>query len=71
MFGRLATYFVLGDICILGWIINETFEEQSGRFITVIAAALFLVFIIYDNRTIDGYGGYTSISLLEYLSGVH
>ena len=71
MFGRLATYFMLGDICLLGWILNELFEEQSKRFITTIAVVLFIVFIIYDNKTIDNYGGYASISLFDYLSGVH
>ena len=55
MFGRLATYFMLGDICLLGWILNELFEEQSKRFITTIAVVLFIVFIIYDNKTIDNH----------------
>lgn len=70
MFGRLATYFVLGDICLLGYILKEVFTEKSAQLLTILSAILFLVFIAYDNKGIDLYGGYTAISILEFLRSV-
>ncbi len=70
MFGRLASYFVLGDICIFGWIIGVIFEKRSRNVILAISVALFGFFIWYDYRGIDNYGGYASISLWEFFKGL-
>ena len=70
MFGRLATYFVLGDICLLGWVLKQIFEERSYHILLAFSVALFFIFIVYDNRSIDAYGGYACISFWEFLSGI-
>lgn len=70
MFGRLASYFVLGDICLLGWILGEVFEEKSKKVIMAISIVLFGFYIWYDYRGIDGSYGYTSISLVEFVQSI-
>ena len=70
MFGRLASYFVLGNICILGWTIGQVFEERSRKLIIWISVLLFGFYIWYDYRGIDGSYGYTSISLLEFIHSI-
>lgn len=68
MFGRLATYFVFGDICLLGWMLKQIFEKRSYQILLLLSILLFMIFIIYDNRSIDAYGGYASISLRQFIS---
>ena len=70
MFGRLASYFVLGDICILGWIVGEVFEKRSRNLILAVSVLLFGFYIWYDYRGIDGDYGYTSITLLEFFKSI-
>ena len=70
MFGRLASYFVLGSICTLGWIIGEVFEERSRNVILALSVFLFGFYIWYDYRGIDSMYGYTSISLFEFFQSI-
>lgn len=67
MFGRLASYFMFGNICLLGWIIEELFNRESQIVVYTFSSLMFLAFIYVDNLYIDAYGGYTSISLLEFM----
>lgn len=70
MFGRLATYFAFGNICLLGWTIEQLFDDASQRILFLLSTTLFIVFIWTDNRSIDSYGGYACISLLDFIRGV-
>lgn len=67
MFGRLATYFVFGDICVMGWILKQVFNRRSYQLLSLCSVILFVAFIVYDNRSINEYGGYASITLFQFL----
>lgn len=69
MFGRLAMYFVFGHICLMEWIIDKVFNRRSAKLLMNLSVLLFFVFLMYDNRSIDAYGGYRCISLLDFLLG--
>ena len=67
MFGRLATYFVYGDICMLGWIIDNVFSRRSKRLAYILSIILFTAFIAYDNSDFSTTGGYSSISFFDFI----
>lgn len=67
MFGRLATYFVLGDICLLGWIIHHVFEKKSSLLVSIMTIFLFLIFIAYDNVDFSTTAGYSGITIMEFI----
>lgn len=67
MFGRLATYMVFGNICMLGWILEKAFRQRYATLIKFFSVVAFAGFIFYENRNIDAYGGYRCISLLEFI----
>ena len=70
MFGRLATYYVFGSICMLGWIIEQVFNEQSKKFLITLSYVLFIGFILYDNIDFATTGAYSSITLVEFLKSI-
>ena len=67
MFGRISTYFVLGDICLLGWILEKVFNEKSKDLLYVLSAALFSVFFYVDNVDFATSSGYSSITIIDFL----
>lgn len=70
MFGRLATYFVLGNICLLGWILEQVFDFRSKQMLMILSFVMFIYFIYYDNIDFATTGGYSTISLWEFFRGV-
>lgn len=70
MFGRLATYFVLGNICMLGWILEQIFEEKSKKILIMFSIMFFSIFILYDNLDFATTSGYGTITLLEFIGGL-
>lgn len=70
MFGRLATYFVFGNICLLGWVIGELFNERSRKVLYIVSIILFLGFIAYDNMDFATTGGYSSIGIVEFVQSL-
>jgi hypothetical protein len=68
MFGRMATYFELGTICILPTMLKKTFDKQSYRMITAVACVCFIGFFVYANAiNIDFGQEYRSITLWQFL----
>jgi len=71
MFGRMATYFELGTICCLPWMLKKIFDKRSYRLIRRIAVVCFLGYFTYaygisQNFTV----GYSAMSLWQFLSGM-
>ena len=66
MFGRLATYFVYGDICMLGWLIDKLCKGHSKKLMYFISVVLFLSFMIYDNLDFSTTGGYSGVTIFRY-----
>lgn len=49
MFGRLATYFVLGSVILFPNIIKYLFNKISANILYTLSTMCFLVFFLYDN----------------------
>ena len=68
MFGRMATYFELGIICCLPWMLKKIFNRSSFRLVAVAAIVCFLGYFTYANGIANNFGrDYSSISLLSFL----
>ncbi len=65
MFGRIATYFELGIVCLLPWTLRNLFERRSYQIIAMLCMVCFLGFFLYDNSGFDA--GYSTINLMEFI----
>lgn len=63
MFGRMATYFIIGAVVMFPNMINQLFNKLSANVVFTFAAVCFLGFFMYDNL-----GFYReAISILEFI----
>ena len=71
MFGRMGNYFELGTICILPWMLEQTFDKRSYRLISSLAVIAFLGFFAYANLIATNFDQvYRSVGLLELLASL-
>lgn len=71
MFGRMANYFEIGTICILPWMLEQTFDKRSNRLVSTIAVVAFLGYFMYANAINTNFGQvYQSISLFQFLASL-
>ncbi len=49
MFGRMATYFELGIVCALPWILDKLFAGKTRWVVYRVAVVCFIGFFLYDN----------------------
>lgn len=68
MFGRMGNYFELGTICVLPWMLEQTFEKRSYRVISTFAVVAFLGYFAYANMIATNFGQvYRSVGLFEFI----
>lgn len=65
LFGRSAIYFEIGTIIILPSILKDIFDEQSHKFINIVASMCYLSFFIYSIKDFDS--EFKSIGLGEFI----
>lgn len=66
MFGRMANYFELGTVCVLPWMLQQTFNKRSYRLVSAIAIVCYLGFFIYANGIHGSFDrGYNATSILR------
>ena len=65
MFGRVATYFELGAICMLPWCIRELFTPRSAQVVRIGGGLFFLVFFLYDNLGFSH--SYATVTIVGFL----
>lgn len=61
MFGRMATYFELGTICALPWMVDKLFTGKTRWLVYRVAIVCFIGFFLYDNKDFSMF--YRSIKL--------
>lgn len=64
LFGRSAGYFEIGSVIILPWIIEEIFDEQSARFMSIIVGICYLGFFMYLSQGFSD--AYASIGIGQF-----
>lgn len=70
MFGRMSSYFEIGTLCVLPWMLKRTFNRRSYHLMLAVSAACFLVFFVYANGiNINFAQEYHTISLRHFLLG--
>ena len=68
LFARMAGYFEIGMAVTLPWMIRRIFEKKSAQLVSIVAAALFFGYFVYEfTVSKDFSGGYTSITLWQFL----
>lgn len=59
---RLATYFEMGTVVILPWIIKKAFRRDSQRMVRTCAYVAFFIYFVYKFGVVEGFDHqYTSI----------
>lgn len=64
MFGRMATYFELGTICVLPWVVDKLFTGKTRWLVYRGTVVCFLGFFLYDNQ--DFAAGYRARSITYF-----
>lgn len=67
-FGRAAVYFVPGTLCIMPWLVNEIFSDESKNIGNCIVGGAYLLFFIYAHQNFSY--EYQSITLFEFLKSL-
>jgi hypothetical protein len=68
VFARMGTYFEMGMVCCLPWMIPKSLTERSARLVTTVAVVLFLGYFFYEfGIAKDFANNYTSITLWEFI----
>ena len=71
MFGRMATYFELGTVCCLPWMLKQIFEERSCKLITAIAVSCYFFYFVYANGTNGNFDtAYSSVTLWKFIQSL-
>lgn len=67
MFGRMATYFEIGMICSLTWIIDRSFEPKSVKLVSATAVICFFCYFVYAwHFNLDFDAAYSSITIIQF-----
>lgn len=68
MFGRMATYFELGTICCLPWMLRKIFNHFSYRLVSIVAIVCFLGYFAYAYGVSMNFNQeYSAVGLLDFL----
>lgn len=68
MFGRMATYFELGTICCMPWILKKIFDRPSYVLVRRVAVLCYLGYFTYAyGISQDFSAGYRAMSLWEFV----
>lgn len=68
VFARMGTYFEMGMVCCLPWMIPKSFTKKSAELVTLVSVILFLGYFFYEFAIAKDFtNNYTSISLWEFL----
>jgi hypothetical protein len=69
LFGRMANYFEIATICILPWMLEQTFDKRSCRLVSTIAVVGFFCYFVYANAISTNFGSvYQSMSLFRFVA---
>ena len=69
-FARLANYFLPFQALAIPWLLSH-FEKRSKSLVTTLAIGAYIIFFVYENMYTGGFdGGYSSVTLWEYLASV-
>ena len=67
MFARMGTYFELGTICALPWIIPNSFERRSARLVNIVIITLFLGYFFYEFSIAKDFNSFKAYTLWEFI----
>jgi len=70
MFARMGTYFEMGTICVLPWILPKSLEPRSTRLASTLIVFLFLGFFFYEFTIAKDFNSFKAYTLWEFLQQV-
>ncbi|MBQ8830078.1 MAG: EpsG family protein [Oscillospiraceae bacterium] len=71
MFARMATYFEMGMICSLSWMIDRVFTERSKHIVNVFASICFFLYFVYAYQfalVFDDH--YRAVTIFEFIKSL-
>lgn len=72
VFARMGTYFEIGTVCTLPWMIPKTFDKRSSKLVTTIVVVLFFGYFFYEftvTKNFSAFKAYTAQQFLQKLLG--
>lgn len=72
VFARMGTYFEIGTICTLPWMIPKTFDKRSSKLVTIVVVVLFFGYFFYEftvTKDFNSFKAYTMWQFLQKLLG--
>lgn len=71
LYARMASYFELGTMVALPWILKKHFESKSTRFVFLVAGVLYFVYFLYEFGVSKSFGAnYRAISLWQFIKSM-
>lgn len=71
LYARMAGYFELATAIALPWIIQKLFTRRSVRLVTVIAAALYFGYFLFEFAITKDFGSnYSAITLWQFIASL-
>ena len=67
MFARMGTYFEMGTICILPWIIPRSLNQRSARLASILIVCLFLGFFFYEFTIAKNFSSFKAYTIWEFI----
>jgi len=67
MFARMGTYFEVGTICILPWVIPRSFEKRSAKLVSTAIVVLFLGYFFYEFTIAKSFSSFRAFTLWEFI----
>ena len=71
LYARMAGYFEIATAIALPWMIKKLFTDQSARFVTALAGALYFGYFLYEFGISKDFGSqYSAISLWQFIQSL-
>ena len=67
MFARMGTYFEVGTICVLPWVVPKSLEKRSARLVNTVIVLLFLGFFFYEFTIAKDFNGFKAYTPWEFI----
>lgn len=67
MFARMGTYYEIGTICVLPWLIPKSLEKRSARLASTMIVLLFLGFFFYEFTVAKDFSSFKAYSPWEFI----
>lgn len=70
VFARMGTYFEIGTICTLPWMIPKTFDRRSAQLVSTVVVILFLGYFFYEFTFTKDFNSFKAYTLWQFIQAL-